>query len=285
VALTFAVMAPHGFSLIPEMREDAEGGLKTRSALEEMGRRCSAAAPDVIVIATPHGFRVNGSICVADAARGAGTLRWDGRQVEQNIPFDRPFVELLVSAARERGLPIAVGSYAGVGANGVLPLDWGVITPLWFAAFPRNMVGKGDVLASAGVEDSGPAVVVVCPARDLESADLVAFGEAIAEAAERDGRTIAYIASCDWSHRHSTNGPYGYSDVAAPADARIVSAMQEGDLNRLTAVTQDEVRDAAMDGLAQTLILAGVINCTGLSCDLLSYEAPTYYGMIVATYQ
>ena len=285
MSLVFAAMAPHGFSLIPQMREDAEGGLQTRAALEEMGRRCKASAPDVIVIATPHGFRVNGSICLYDASRGAGTLRWDGRQVEQNVPFDQSFSSLLAETARGRGVPIAVGSYAGGGPHGVLPLDWAVITPLWFAAFPRDMNGRGDVLASAGIVDDGPTVVVVCPARDLSSGDLVAFGEVLADAAEKDGRRIAYIASCDWSHKHSAEGPYGYSDVAAPADAKIVSAMTDGDLSRLMSMTHSAANEAAMDGLAQTLILAGVINRTGLVCDLLSHEAPTYYGMIVATYQ
>lgn len=285
MALVFAAMAPHGFTLIPDMSEDAEGGAQTRAALEEMGRRCAKAAPDVIVIATPHGFRVNGSICLFDAARGAGTLRWGGRQVEQNVPFDQRFSQSLAERSKSSGLPISVGSYAGGGASGVLPLDWAVITPLWFAAFPRNMTGHGDVLASAGVVDEGPTVVVVSPARDLAAAYLVAFGRCLADAADADGRKFAYIASCDWSHRHSPDGPYGYSDVAAPADARIVSAMQEGNLESLANVTQEEVQAAAMDGLPQTLILAGAIERTKLTCDVLSYEAPTYYGMIVATYQ
>ncbi len=285
MGLVIAAMAPHGFSLIPDMNDDAEGGMKTRNALFEMGRRFQDAAPDVIVIATPHGFRVDGTICVSNAGRGAGTLKWAGRQVEQNIPFDTSFAERLTAEAKTRGVPVSNGSYGGGGASGVLPIDWGVITPLWFAAFQRNMTGHGDVLASAGVVDDGPTVVVICPARDLHADSHIAFGEALATAAAADGRRIAYIASCDWSHRHSADGPYGYSDYAAVADRNILSAVESETLGSLASVTPKEVADAAMDGLPQTLILAGVIDKTGLKVDLLSYEAPTYYGMIVATYQ
>lgn len=285
MAIVFAGMAPHGFPIIPDLSEDAEGGLKTREQMLEFGRRIQATNPDVIVVATPHGFRVDDFIMVSNAKRGAGFLNWEGKKVEQNVPFDQTFAETLAETARAAGAPVAMGSYAGGGIHGVMPLDWGVITPLWFAAYPRNMVGYGDVLADAPDDEGGPTIVVVCPARNLTAEQLIAFGRALADAADKDGRRIAYIASCDWAHRHSASGPYGFSEVAAPADQRIVDAMTRADLGSLAAITPDEIQAAAMDGWPQTMILAGVIERTGFAPDVLSYEAPTYYGMIVATYQ
>lgn len=285
MGMVFAGMAPHGFPIIPDLSDDAEGGLKTRAAMLELGRRIQATKPDVIVVATPHGFRVDDFVMVSNASRGAGALRWEGRQIEQNVPFDQTFAQTLADTAREAGVPVALGSYAGGGVHGVMPLDWGVVTPLWFAAYPRNMVGHGDVLADAPDDQGGPTVVVVCSARNLGAQELIAFGRALADAADKDGRRIAYIASCDWAHRHSATGPYGFSEVAAPADARIVAAMEQSDLGSLAAITPDEIQAAAMDGWPQTMILAGVIERTGFAPDVLSYEAPTYYGMIVATYQ
>jgi aromatic ring-opening dioxygenase LigB subunit len=284
MSLVFAAMAPHGFPVIPDLSDDAEGGLATRAAMEEMGRRSRAAKPEVIVVATPHGFRADGFICVSNACRGAGTLHWQGKQVEHNVPFDQPFARLLGETARDAGAPVVFGSYAGGGPAGVLPLDWAVITPLWFLAYPRNMVGKGDVLATKPEADNGPTVVVVCPARDLQAEHLIAFGHALVDAAERDGRRIAYIASCDWAHRHSETGPYGYSEAASRWDANVLQAVKSGDLMSLTSVTPFDIQEAAMDGWPQTMILAGVIERTGLAVDVLSYEAPTYYGMLVATY-
>ena len=72
--VVFGCIAPHGFPIIPDLSDDAEGALATREAMHELGRRCAAAQPDVLVVAGPHGVRVNGAICLADVARGAAML-------------------------------------------------------------------------------------------------------------------------------------------------------------------------------------------------------------------
>ena len=73
--LVIGAVAPHGFPVIPDVSDDAEGALKTRESMLEMGRRFAEAEPEVVFIATPHGFRVNGFISIADCARGAGISR------------------------------------------------------------------------------------------------------------------------------------------------------------------------------------------------------------------
>ena len=45
MSLVFAAMAPHGFPVIPDLSEDAEGGLKTRAAMEEMGTAAGRRTP------------------------------------------------------------------------------------------------------------------------------------------------------------------------------------------------------------------------------------------------
>ena len=67
----FAAIAPHGFPLIPELSDDADGALATRAAMDELGRRAAAAAGEALIIAGPHGVRVDGAICLADTARAA----------------------------------------------------------------------------------------------------------------------------------------------------------------------------------------------------------------------
>lgn len=285
MAVVFAGIAPHGFTIIPEMSDDAEGGLKTRASMEELQRRISAAAPDVVVIAGPHGFRVDGSICVADVGRGAGTLSWKGRQIEMNVPVDGEMTDAIVSRAEAKGVSVARGGYAGTRrSQSVMPIDWGVITPLWYVGHGRNMVGYGHVLAPKPEGDEGPGVVIATPSRSQPREHQIEFGRAIAEAAEDDGRRVAFIASCDWGHRHAESGPYGYSEASAQVDAQVVDAVKDEDLRRLLDISDERANEAAIDGLWQTLILQGVLEHTPLKVDLLSYEAPTYYGMIVATY-
>jgi aromatic ring-opening dioxygenase LigB subunit len=44
------------------------------------------------------------------------------------------------------------------------------------------------------------------------------------------------------------------------------------------------LRDAKPDGLWQMAILAGIVDRVKLKSQLLSYQVPTYYGMICAEY-
>ncbi len=283
--VVFAAIAPHGFPIIPDLSDDAEGGLATRAAMQELGRRCRSAAPDVIVIAGPHGVRVDGAICLADVARGAGTLRWQDRKVEMNVPVDAEMTDAVADAARARGVPVAMAGYAGNRRNqSVLPIDWGVITPLWFLGHDRNMVGHGEVLAPAPAEDKGPPVVIVTPSRSLPRESMVTFGRAVADAAAGD-RRVAFVASCDWAHTHAEDGPYGFHPAAGEVDALVVDAIRDNEPGRLASLTERQVQDAAIDGLWQTLMLAGLMECVPMRVDLLSYEAPRYYGMLVAAYE
>jgi aromatic ring-opening dioxygenase LigB subunit len=64
-----------------------------------------------------------------------------------------------------------------------------------------------------------------------------------------------------------------------------VAAVQANDLMRLIELDEGRARDAAIDGLWQTLILGGTLDVTPMNVELLSYEAPTYYGMLVAVWE
>jgi aromatic ring-opening dioxygenase LigB subunit len=284
--IVFAAIAPHGFPIIPELSDDADGALATRAAMVELGQRCREARPDTIVVAGPHGVRVEGTICLADVARAAGTLRWGGRQVEMNVPVDGEFTNRVAAAARQRAIPVAMAGYAGNRRyQSVLPLDWGLITPLWFLGHGQNRVGKGDVLAEPPDGDTGPPVVIVTPSRSLPRQTMVEFGRAVAEAASEQWPRVAFVASCDWAHTHRVDGPYGFHPAAAAVDDAVVAAVRDGDLLRLIELDEVDVDNAAIDGLWQLLMLAGAVEGTGLRPDVLSYEAPTYYGMIVAAYE
>lgn len=285
MSLVFACIAPHGFPIIPDLSDDAEGGLATREAMHELGRRCAAARPDAIVLAGPHGVRVAGTICLADVARAAGTLRWKDRTVELNVPVDGTLTDEIAAAARARAVPIALAGYAGNRREqSVLPLDWGGITPLWFLGHGQNMVGRGDVLAPPPDQDIGPPVVLITPSRQLPRQTMVDFGRAIADAANGDERRVAFVASCDWAHTHRDDGPYGFHEAAAEVDAQVVAAVKDEDLDRLLDLDPDLVQNGAIDGLWQTLMLAGLLAEQPMRGEFLSYEAPRYYGMLVAAY-
>ncbi len=283
--LAIAAIAPHGFPIIPVLSDDAEGAVATRAAMEELGRRFKAAGVEVIIIAGPHGVRVEGAVALGNVGRGAGTLHWEKRQVEMNIPVDQQLTDSIAAELRSHDIPVALVGFAGNRRDqSALPLDWGTITPLWFLGHDRNLVGLGDVLAPPPDEDIGPPAVLMTPSRALPRPALFEAGRASAAAIAADPRNVAYVASCDWGHRHLDSGPYGYHPASAEVDAEIVAGIEANDLASLNSITDERAPHAALDGLWQTLILAGVLEGTGFQSDLMVYEAPNYYGMIVASF-
>jgi aromatic ring-opening dioxygenase LigB subunit len=287
MGIVFGGIAPHGWPLIHELSDDAEGALETRRAMEDLGRRCAAAQPDVLVIASPHTIRVEGAMVVMRVGRGAGTLHYEGRSVEMNVPIDAALTEAVARSAESMGLPVARAGFAGNNLDqSVVPLEWGTMSPLWFLGHGRHRPGFGHVLADAPPDDSGPPIVIVSPARSLPREAHMTFGEAIAEAAAADGRSAAFIASCDWAHTHP-GSQYGEHPDAAVVDAAVVEAVRANDLERLAGLDEQAVENAAIDGLWQTLILAGVMRRVRLEGTLIGYEAPEAYatGMIVAAFE
>lgn len=286
MTLAFAAISPHGWPTIPALSDDAEGALATRAALVELGRRARAAAIEAVVIVTPHGIRVEGAVCVADVARGAGLLRWAGRQVELNVPIDAALSGAAIAETRARGLPVARAGFAGTSfAQSCVPLDWGAMVPLWFLGHDRDQPGRGDVLADPPPleDDRGPAAVIITPSRDVPRATLVAFGRALGAVVAHDPRPIAIVASCDWAHAHATASHAGHP-AAVAVDREVVDAIAVGEMAQLVELDEQAAEDAAIDGLWQALVLVGALEVAPRKLELLSYEAPVKYatGMIVA---
>ncbi len=286
MSLIFAAVAPHGFPIIPVLSDDAEGALQTRQAMLDLGRLARAHRPDAIVLAGPHGIRVSGAICLANVARAAGTLTWQGKTVEMNVPCARELVSDIAEACARVDVPVALASYAGNRVEqSVAPMDWGAMTPLWFLGHDRHLDGYGNVLAKAPEVDIGPPVALITPSRDLSREVMLRFGEVVAGVAQASDRRIMFVASCDWGHTHKAEGPYGYHPAAAAVDAKVVEAVRSNELESLIMLTDQEVQDAAIDGLWQVLMLAGIQRSVRLTSQLLSYEAPSYYGMLVAAFE
>jgi aromatic ring-opening dioxygenase LigB subunit len=65
-------------------------------------------------------------------------------------------------------------------------------------------------------------------------------------------------------------------------DARIVELVESGRLDRLLELDPGLVADAKADSYWQLLLLAGAVGGHG-TVELLSYEAPSYYGMLTAS--
>jgi aromatic ring-opening dioxygenase LigB subunit len=255
--IVFAAIAPHGGPVFDQPEAP------TRTGMEELGRRFAAARPDAAIVLTPHGAHVDGHFAVVRSTRLEGDAsQWTEADTHYEGPGAPELADACVRALQEDGLP-ALGVTFGATAAGssTMPLDWGALIPLWFMRAPA---------------------VVVTPTRDRPNEEQVRAGVALARATGDD--RVALIASADHGHGHTPDGPYGFAAESAPYDARIQELVRENRLAELVGVDPAWAVDAKADSFWQLLILHGAIG-DGFDVELLSYEVPTYFGMLTASYR
>lgn len=261
--LVFAAIAPHGGIAI-----DDDVARVTRAGMEELGRRFAASAVDAVVVATPHNVHIADALGVIVANRVAGELEDMTPEVALDLPCDIELAWGILGSFSDAGLPAASVSFGSNDATtAVAPLDWGALIPLWF------MGGRAEPPVH---------VVIVTPARELPAGDHVTAGAAIAAAASQSTKRIAFIASADHGHAHRADGPYGFHPDAAKYDSLITDLVRENHLERLVDIDRGFVERAKADSWWQMLMLHGAT--ADWRGELVSYEAPTYFGMLTATY-
>jgi aromatic ring-opening dioxygenase LigB subunit len=274
MSLVFAAIAPHGTLAVPDAPDASiPGAEQTQRAMEELGRRFDSARPTATIVLTPHNVHVDGHFAVVLAGSLAGTLAdWDAPSVELTCPVDLELAVGAVTALHDDGVPVVGVSF---GANdpeaASAPLDWGALIPLWV------MGGRSNPPVPA---------VVVSPARDRPFEEHVRAGATIARFAARCDKRIALIASADHGHAHDAEGPYGYDPAAKVYDDRVVELVRSDRLGDLLEFDGGLVESAKADSFWQLLMLHGALGAGGSwRGEFLSYEAPTYFGMLCAAYE
>lgn len=270
--LVFAAIAPHGSLAIPEACSAKERGLATatQGAMAELGRRFAAARPDATIIVTPHNVHVEGAMAVVTAGHLAGSLSdWTDEKIELRCPTDRTLARATIDALKAAHIPAVGISYGGNDAAGATaPMDWGVLIPLWFMG---------------GRSEPQVPVVVISPSRDMSPADHVRAGKALGAMAAASGKRVAMIASSDHGHAHLADGPYGFDPAAAEYDGRVADLIKANHLTGVIEIDPALVGRAKADSYWQMLMLAGAIG-DHWQGEFLSYEAPTYFGMLCAAF-
>jgi aromatic ring-opening dioxygenase LigB subunit len=254
--IVFAAIAPHGGPVFDQPEAP------TRKGMEELGRRFAAAKPEAAIVLTPHGTHVDGHFAVVRSLRLEGDAsQWTDADTHYEGPGEPELADACIQALHEDGLP-ALGVTFGATAAGAstMPLDWGALIPLWFMRAPA---------------------VVVTPTRDRPNEDQVRAGAALARATGK--RRVALIASADHGHGHTEDGPYGFAAESAPYDATIQELVRENRLGELAGIDPAWAVAAKADSFWQLLMLHGAIG-DAFDVELLSYEVPTYFGMLTAAF-
>jgi aromatic ring-opening dioxygenase LigB subunit len=262
----FACITPHGGEIIPELRgEYPERMSITRKSMEKLGKQMVEANPECLIVLTPHGTRISGQFSISNSERMVGSIEENQSVFQMERPVDRELAIMITEFAQNVGIPAASINFGtAAGSISCLPLDWGAIVPLRFM----------------------PAVpiVVINPTRELSFQNHLEFGKALRKAVQHSNKRVGLIASCDWAHAHDEAGPYGFDPAAKLFDQEAVEYIKNNQLEKMVDFAEDFIEAAKPDGIWQTLILAGAIPFEERKIDFLSYEVPTYFGLICAGY-
>lgn len=269
MSIVFAAIAPHGGIAVPEAvaPEAAAPAAAITEALRELGRRFEQARPETVVVFTPHNVHVDGHLAVIVAGRAGGRLEGAREAVALELETDTELARAYLQELRSSGLPALGVSYGSNDCeSAVMPMDWGVLIPLWFMARRAS---------------SALRLLVVSPARELSPEAHVEAGRALARAIAAGGRRTAVVASADHGHAHRPDGPFGFDPAAAEYDRRVQEIVRSGHLEALLEFDPDFVASAKADSWWQMLMLMGTLGAR-TEVDLLAYAAPTYFGMLCA---
>jgi len=277
MTLEYACIAPHGSETIEQLAPEAAANRfrKTRDGLRRLASEVGKARPDTIVIATPHNLRLCGKIAIVLSENSTGTLQASPRNkktVSLKAKCDVKFAKDLLERSARSHLPV-VGAHYGTteGVTSDMPMDWGTLVPLWFM-MPRCR--------------KRPRIVIVTPSREIPLSKNFEFGQMIARQAEADrAKRIVFVASADQAHAHKHAGPYGFSKQAKNYDKMVLDALMNNRMSAVMAFKQDLVRAAKPDSLWQMAMLAGISDEIRLKSEIVSYDVPTYFGMICASFR
>ncbi len=270
--LVYACIAPHGAEIIPTLAgRKAVLFSPTRKGMRALALEMKEARPDVMVVATPHNLRLQRHIGVVTSEYSSGRVSEGRREVRLRARCDTELARKIVAGAEEDGLPVVAANYGALeGQMSDLAMDWGTLIPLWFLL-------RGTKLKST--------VVIVTPSRGIPLAQNFEFGRVVASVADGDRRRVAFVASADQAHAHRKGGPYGFDKRAAEYDSRVAEAIREDELGSIMGMEQGLVEGAKPDSLWQMAMLAGAISAVPMKGELLSYQVPTYFGMLCASFR
>ena len=266
VIAAFAV--PHPPLIVPAVGHGREHEVQaTLDAYEEVGRRIAELAPDVIVLTSPHAEAYLDWFHIAPGERARGDLaRFGAPRGAYEIAYDQEFVRDLSERCQGDGVA------AGTEGERTPELDHGTVVPLHFIREAYRAAGR-ELPPFVRIGLSG-----------LSPLEHYRLGQEIAATADALHRRMVFVASGDLSHKMTAAGPYGFAEEGPEFDDRICDIFQTGDFMGLLTFDAGMCERAAECGLRSFQIMAGSLDRTPVTAELLSHEGVTGVGYGIAAF-
>lgn len=287
-----AAAVPHGdFALDPSLIGGVNGSTLIHNASIALGRQLSQLKPDLIFITTPHGVALTNDFAVYQSSNGSGfaliggdlhNASYPGYEVPMQFPLAPDLAGDLVDQLR----------LAGSNVTGILPwadseafpIRWGEVVPLWFLQSYLNDTQNAQVLIWSQPLRRYNHSVAMIP-------ELLTVGAALYSYLQALPHRVVVIASTDLAHTHlNPVQPYPPCTCAGPFDAACGEWAATLNGTKLTVGAAALAQDAMSCGYTGLVMLHGMLAQAPMNGDapfkpeLLAIAAPTYYGMMVASF-
>lgn len=269
--IILAGLVPHPPIIVPEVGRGQEAcAAQTVAGLRQLAAQVVAAAPDTVILISPHAPLFKDAITVFDRDRIEGNLEQFGAKGGRlEFPVDREFIAEAERAAAGTGVYLFRAQRgSSLRYRFQERLDHGMMVPLHY-------------LREAGLN----ARLVPMAMGLYPPLELYRFGMSLQKAAQRTGRRVVLLASGDLSHRLTPDAPGGYHLRGEEFDRRLVELMRTGDRVGILELDQELIELAGECGYRPLVMLLGALDGRKMTSEVISYEGPFGVGYAVVAFQ
>lgn len=267
--ILYAAITPHPPIMIPEIGGNRIGAIQqTIDAAWLVAQKIADAQPTVIVLSSPHAPCFRDTFHIAGDAVLSGDFTAFGHpEIALSFACDQSLSDRIEAIARSEGLSAAVRKTSEVQTRSRgQQLDHGALVPLYF------------------IQKALPNVrLVLLSTPFAATSDLFRFGQCIARAVRASDENVVYVASGDLSHGLTPDAPAGLRATGAGYDQSLIDMIRKTDTDRLLAITDRAMDDAAECGTRSILMMFGALSELEIKPTIHAYEGPFGVGYLTAS--
>jgi AmmeMemoRadiSam system protein B len=244
-AIVFSGIAPHPPIMVPEVGREAIAQVRgSIDAMAELTRRIIDSGAETVVLISPHAPLSPDAFVAYNSKPLYGDFaNFRAPATTVQFPLDEELLAAIVKSAAGENFEVpALDDY---------DLDHGTAVPLYF--LDRN---------------GWQGRVVALGYSFLGNEDHLKFGECIRSAADSIGRSVAFVASGDLSHRLKPEAPAGYNPSAHFFDEQVVDALARNTPNQIVDIDRDLRRAAGECGYRSMLVALGRAQKNTAACEV-----------------
>ncbi|MDQ2920418.1 MAG: AmmeMemoRadiSam system protein A [Acidobacteriota bacterium] len=258
-AIVFSGIAPHPPIMVPEVGGASIGEVRgSIDAMAEFTRRLIESGAETVVLISPHAPLDPHAFVAYQTPQLYGDFAdFRAPTAKVEFPLDKELLQAIKKAAANEGYAVTTLEHHD--------LDHGTSVPLYFLqqyGWSGRVIGLGYSF--------------------LSNEDHLNFGACIRRAIDQVGRSVAFIASGDLSHRLKPEAPAGYNPAAQAFDDQVVDALRRNAPELIIGIDQDLRRIAGECGFRSMLVALGATRELPSASEVLHYEAPFGVGYLVA---